>query len=84
MIITGPFLVFLCVVLGAKSLRGAPARLPCPWASPGKNTGAGCHVLLQEIFPTQGSNPRLLCLLHWQVGFLPLGLPYPVGHGTCV
>ena len=27
--------------------------------SPGKNTGAGCHALLQQIFPTQGSNPRL-------------------------
>ena len=27
--------------------------------SPGKNTGVGCHVLLQEIFPTQGSNPGL-------------------------
>ena len=24
--------------------------------SPGKNTGVGCHALLQEIFPTQGSN----------------------------
>ena len=24
--------------------------------SPGKNTGMGCHVLLQGIFPTQGSN----------------------------
>ena len=24
----------------------------------------GCHLLLQGIFPTQGSNPRLLCLLH--------------------
>ena len=32
--------------------------------SPGKNTGLGCHALLLEIFPTQGSNPRLLCLLH--------------------
>ena len=32
----------------------------------------GCHALLQGIFPTQGSNPRLLCLLHWQVGSLPL------------
>ena len=29
-------------------------------ASPGKNTGAGCHALLQGIFPTQGSNPGLL------------------------
>ena len=25
--------------------------------------------------PTQGSNPHLLCLLHWQVSFLPLVLP---------
>ena len=24
-----------------------PTRLPCPWDSPGKNTGVGCHVLLQ-------------------------------------
>ena len=28
--------------------------------SPGKNTGVGCHALLQGIFPNQGSNPRLL------------------------
>ena len=40
--------------------------LLCPRDSPGKNTGVGCHFLLQGIFPTQGSNPRLLCLLHWQ------------------
>jgi len=38
---------------------------------PGKNTGAGCHFLLQGIVPTQGSNLRLLCLLHWQVDSLP-------------
>ena len=31
---------------------------------PRKNTGAGCHALLQGIFPTQGSNLRLLRLLH--------------------
>ena len=43
--------------------------------SPGKNTGVDCHALLQGIFPTQGSNPCLLCLLHWQVGSLPLGKP---------
>ena len=36
------------------------------------NTGVGCHVLYQGIFPTQGLNPLLLCLLHWQVGSLPL------------
>ena len=40
--------------------------------SPGKNTGVGCHSLLQGIFPTRGSNPYLLCLLHWQSGYLPL------------
>ena len=31
---------------------------------PNKNTGGLCHFLLQGIFPTQGSNLRLLCLLH--------------------
>ena len=35
--------------------------------SPGKNTGVGCHALLQGIFLIQGSNPHLLCLLLWQV-----------------
>ena len=52
-----------------------PARLFCPWYFPGKNTGMGCHALLQGIFPTQGSNPRLLCLLQWQVDSLPLSHP---------
>ena len=28
----------------------------CLWDSSGKNTGVGCHSLLQGIFPTQGSN----------------------------
>ena len=41
-----------------------PARLLCPWDSPGKNTGVGCHFLLQGIFPPQGSNPCFLHLLH--------------------
>ena len=45
---------------------------PASSDSPGKNTGVGCHAFLQGIFPTQGSNPLLLCLLHWQVGSLPL------------
>ena len=52
-----------------------PARLLCPRDSPGKNTGVGCHALLQGIFPTHGSNPHLLHLLHWQAGFLPLASP---------
>ena len=42
-------------------------RLLCPWDSPGRKTGIGWHFLLQGIFLTQGSNPHLLYLLHWQV-----------------
>ena len=43
------------------------------------------HSLLQAIFPTQGPDPSLLCLLHWQVHSLPLappGKPFPprIGH----
>ena len=45
-------------LLGPHGLR--PARLLYPWDSPGKNTGVGCHFLLQGIFPTQESNPGLL------------------------
>ena len=37
-----------------------PARLLCPWNSPGKNPEVGSHFLLQGIFPTQGSSPGLL------------------------
>ena len=53
----------------------------CPWDSPGKNTGVGCHALLQGIFLTQGLNPCLLHFLHWQVCSLPLA---PLGklHGS--
>ena len=103
--------------------RRQPTRLPRPWDSPGKNTGVGCHFLLQcmkgkserevsqscptlghpmdcsppgssvhgisqarilewvampssrGIFPTQGSNPHLLHLPHWQADSLPLAPP---------
>ena len=46
--------------------------LLCPWNFPGKSTGVRCHFQLQGIFPTQGPNSYLLCLLHWQVDSLPL------------
>ena len=46
------------VSLGPHGLQ--PTRLLCPWNSLGKNTGVGCHALLQRTFPTQGSNPGLL------------------------
>ena len=44
-------------------------KLLCPWDFPGKNTGVGCHFLLQGILLTQGLNLRLL---HWQADSLPL------------
>ena len=47
-------------------------RLLYPWDFPGKNTGVGCHALLQGIFLTQGLNPWLL---HWQASCLPLVPP---------
>ena len=60
-------------------------RLPYPWGFPGKNTGVGYHFLLQGIVPTQGSNPHLLCLLHWQEVSLPLVTPgkHQAGEVKC-
>ena len=37
-----------------------PTWLLRPWDSPGKNTGVGCHALLQGIVLIQASNPQLL------------------------
>ena len=48
------------------------SKLLCPWKFPGENTGVSCHFPLQGIFLTQGLNPCLLSLLHWQVDSLPL------------
>ena len=67
------------------SHRLQPARLLCPWDSPGKNTGVGCHFLLQGIFPMQGSNLSLLHLLHRQADSLPLvppGKPSAMEYGA--
>ena len=55
-----------------------PIRFLCSWNYLGKNTRVGCHFLLQGIFLTQGLNPSLLHLLHWQADSLPLhylGIP---------
>ena len=57
-----------------------PTRLLCPWDSPGNNTGVSCHTLFQGIFRTQGWNPRLLHLLHWQAGPLPPAPPGKPGN----
>ena len=37
-------------------MEDSPIRLLCPWDSPGKDVGVGCHALLQGIFPIQVSN----------------------------
>ena len=69
----------------AKSLKSCPTLCDPMDCSPpgssvhgdslGKNTGVAYHALLQGIFLTQGSNPHLLHLLHWQAGSLPLAPP---------
>ena len=69
------------VVSNSLQLHGLePTRLLCPWDIPGKNTGGGCHFLLQGIFLTQGLNSYLL---HWQTDSLllsHLGSPLGVLH----
>ena len=69
--------------------RLQPARLLCPWDSPDKNTGVGCHTLLQEIFPTQRSNPGLPHCRHILYQLSHQGSPrilewvaYPFPSGT--
>ena len=90
---------FMCVCLHAKLLQLCPTLCkPTDYSLPGssvhgnppdKNTGVGCHALLQGIFLTQILNLRLLYLLHWQAGSLPLVPPgKPVwitlkGHVCC-
>ena len=60
-----------CLTL-CKPMHCSPPGSSVHGDSPGKNTGVGCHALLQGIFPTQGSNPGLL---HCQEGFLSLVPP---------
>ena len=41
--------------------RQQPTRLPCPWDPPGKNTGVGCHFLLQCMKVKSESEVAQLC-----------------------
>ena len=41
--------------------RRQPTRLPRPWDSPGKNTGVGCHFLLQCVKVKNESEVTQLC-----------------------
>ena len=50
------------------SVSQSEPQFMAPWTAallPGKHTGVGYHFLPQEIFPTQESNPGLLCLLYY-------------------
>ena len=70
-------LLIYSACMGAKSLQSCPTLCDPMDCSP---AGSSVHAILQArlkwvavpsfegIFPTQGSNSRLLCLLHWQVG----------------
>ena len=76
--ILGNHCVCLVASVMSNSMRPyglSPTRLLCPCDSPGKNSGVGCHALLQGIFLTQESNLRLLHLLHWLKSSLPLAPP---------
>ena len=70
---------FICVRLFA-TLWTVATRLLCPWDSPGKNTGVGCHAVLQGTFSTRRYDPCLLGLRHWQVDSLPLAPPGSANH----
>ena len=65
-----------------------PARLLCPWNSPGKNTGVGCHSLLQGIVvngsPTiweVGGNWCVRSIVGWKAESCPRGFQAPLASG---
>ena len=67
-----------------------PARLLCPWDSPGKNTGVVCRFFLQGIFLTQESNPGLphfrqilYCLSYQPLSYLPNNSPLDLHSYLC-
>ena len=93
-----PLLTKVCVVTGGLVTQSCllspprglwPPRLLCPRDSPGKNTGEGCHVLLEGIFPTQGSNPglppcrQILYQLSYQGSFIVKSMVFPIVMYGC-
>ena len=62
-----------------------PARLLCPWDSPGKNIGEGCHFFLQGNLPDPGIEPVSPVSLALAGGFFttePPGKPLSIGAVT--
>ena len=79
-----PMCACMCACLDASVLSDSLrpygpqlSRLFCPWDSPGKNTEAGCHFLLQGDLPTQGLNPGLL---HCNPGLYCRQILYCLSH----
>ena len=85
-----------CAVLSAQSCLTLCDPMDCSplgssvhGDSPGKDTGVGCHVLLQGIFPTQGSNPYLPHYMQIHYHLSHQGSPgilewvaYPISRGS--
>ena len=76
-----PFKMAVCsvalVVSDSLRLYGLqPTSFLCPWYSSCKNTGVGCHFLLQRILSTQGSEPALPGLQAYYLPTEPPGNPF--------
>ena len=63
--------LFSCVRLWA-TLWPLPHEVPLSVGFPRQEYWSGLPLPSRGIFPSQGWNPHLLCLLHWQAGSLPL------------
>ena len=61
-----------CVLLFCEPMDCKPPGSSVCGILQAKNTRVGCHFFLQGMFPVQGLNPQLLCLLHWLADSLPL------------
>ena len=64
-----------------RSHRRQPTRLPHPWDSPGKNTGVGCHFLLQCMKVKSESEVARSCLTLRNT--MDCSLPGSSIHGIC-
>ena len=79
LLISIPVCVSRSVASNSLQLHGLQtSRLLCPWDSPGKNSGVGCHFLLQGIFPIQELNPGLLHCRQIPYHLSPQGSAIPV------
>ena len=57
--------------------RRQPTRLPCPWDSPGNNTGVGCYCFLQCMKVKSESEVAQSCLTQRPHGLQPTRLLHP-------